>query len=179
MQLFVLDYDPEKAAVSLCDVHLRKMCLETAQILSGVLRLRSLFPADTMPGVYNIHHPVIRALRESDFRLGYVLTYNAALHGEYFYRFGKLHKYSALCPAYRILFFPDGIKKDLTPDWGFARSFKNFSPSSTELFTAFREYYCHKKTILGNFWSYTGRCEPDFLRHCRKERLQGSGFQGD
>ena len=37
MQLFILDYNPKKAAQMLADTHVRKMCLETAQILSAIL----------------------------------------------------------------------------------------------------------------------------------------------
>ena len=83
MQLFVLDYDPGRAAVMLCDVHLRKMCLETAQILSSVLfrQGRGLLPE--MPKAYNPAHPVIRAV-DTPQKINWVLLYNYALHGEYF-----------------------------------------------------------------------------------------------
>ena len=37
MQLFILDHDPGRVPAMLCDVHVRKMCLETAQILSSVI----------------------------------------------------------------------------------------------------------------------------------------------
>ena len=56
MQLFILDRDPEKAAQMLCDSHLRKMCLETAQILSSVLYLQGKSLADGMPNPY---HPIL------------------------------------------------------------------------------------------------------------------------
>ena len=36
MNIFVLDADPERAARDLCDRHVVKMCLETAQILSTI-----------------------------------------------------------------------------------------------------------------------------------------------
>ena len=59
MQLFILDYAPRRAAGMLCDVHLRKMCLETAQILSSVLFLQGRELCPEMPRVYNPAHPVI------------------------------------------------------------------------------------------------------------------------
>ena len=36
MNIFVVDIDPSKAAQSLCDKHVVKMVLETAQILSTI-----------------------------------------------------------------------------------------------------------------------------------------------
>ena len=42
MNIFVLDPDPEKAASMLCDCHVRKMCLETAQILSACMVIRDI-----------------------------------------------------------------------------------------------------------------------------------------
>lgn len=42
MNIFVLDKNPSMAAQMLCDCHVRKMCVETAQILSGVMLRRGL-----------------------------------------------------------------------------------------------------------------------------------------
>ena len=165
MQLFILDEHPEKVPRMLCDAHVRKMCLETAQILSGILFLRSIPLAAGMPRAYNCNHPVIRAVAGSDFKTAYTLTYNEALHGEYFYRFSKLHRYAALCPAYRIKLFPDGGEQELCPDWSFARSFKDFIPRSSGLTASFREYYCYKKKVIAS-WRYTARQMPDLLRDC-------------
>ena len=166
MQLFGLDKDPEKVPRMLCDVHVRKMCLETAQILSGVLFLRSISPAAGMPKAYNCNHPVIQALWDSDFKTAYTLACNEALHREYFFRFRKLHSYASLCPAYRVLLFPEG-NRTYVPDWSFARSFKNFTPRSTDLTAAFREYYCYKKSVIRH-WQYTARKEPPFLQNCQR-----------
>ena len=49
MQLFILDYDPELVPGMLCDAHLRKMCLETAQILSSVLLAKGKQRQKDMP----------------------------------------------------------------------------------------------------------------------------------
>ena len=126
MQLFILDEHPEKVPRMLCDAHVRKMCLETAQILSGVLFLRSIPLGAGMPRAYNCNHPVIRAVAGSDFKTAYTLTYNEALHGEYFYRFSKLHRYAALCPAYRIKLFPDGGGAGALSGLEFCTQFQGF-----------------------------------------------------
>ena len=92
MQLFVLDRDPADAAGMLCDVHLRKMCLENPQILSSCLVLRGVRLAEGMPRPFNVHHPVIKAL-DSAFKLNWCVAHNDALHQEYRRRFGKNHCY--------------------------------------------------------------------------------------
>jgi hypothetical protein len=51
MNIFVLDDDPKKAAEMLCDRHVVKMCVETAQILSGVMLRRGMELYDDMPSV--------------------------------------------------------------------------------------------------------------------------------
>lgn len=50
MNIFVVDRDPVKAAQMLCDEHVIKMILETAQLLSTVSHLRGV------PGPYRINH---------------------------------------------------------------------------------------------------------------------------
>ncbi|MBQ9501643.1 MAG: hypothetical protein IJU70_05760 [Lentisphaeria bacterium] len=62
MQLFVLDRSPRRAARYLADVHVRKMCLECAQILSCVLCARGGGLEPGMPRPYNPAHPVVRAV---------------------------------------------------------------------------------------------------------------------
>ena len=59
MQIFVLDYDPKKAASYLSDIHLNKMCLETAQILSSIMVVNHIDLVEGMPKPFNVRHPVI------------------------------------------------------------------------------------------------------------------------
>lgn len=49
MNIFVLDTNPAKAAAMLCDCHVRKMCMETSQILSAVMLRRGLELYPEMP----------------------------------------------------------------------------------------------------------------------------------
>ena len=57
MQLFILDRNPYRAVEMLADVHVRKMCLETAQILSAVMVINGNLLSENMPAIYNINHP--------------------------------------------------------------------------------------------------------------------------
>lgn len=160
MQLFILDRHPILAAQMLCDTHLRKMCLETSQILSGVMFHRHLPLRRMMPQVYNPHHPVITAIN-SPAKINWVLRYNAALHNEYFYRFGKYHAYYPLSAIYiRILYTP-GIPQEEN-QWDFARSFKDMKCDEPDIVEAYRRYYRFKKQLIRN-WNYSRRPEPYWL----------------
>ena len=161
MQLFILDYAPRRAAGMLCDVHLRKMCLETAQILSGVLFLQGRGLAPGMPKVYNPAHPVIKAL-DSPQKINWVILYNKALHREYFRRFGRKHAYHFLCPQYRKSLWIFGVKlhkKSLS----FARDFKGVDIAEPDIVGAYRQYYRYKKRLL-KYWNYTKTAEPRWLK---------------
>ena len=91
MNLCVLHENSRIAAQMLCDSHLRKMCTETAQILTGVLLRRNITPPEGMPKPQNINHPVIVAAAETSAGLDWVLNYNYDLHIEYMKRFSKEH----------------------------------------------------------------------------------------
>lgn len=160
MQLFVLDYLPQNAAMMLCDKHLRKMCLENAQILSCLLAEREVLPW-YMPKVYNPRHPVVLNLNTPG-KINWCIDYNDFLHQEYFFRFGKDHSYRKLAGIYRAgLSVPLSDGKPETLD--FARNFKDFVPVSQDIVQAYREYYCYKKKIMKSF-VYTRRPEPEWLK---------------
>lgn len=89
MNLFVTSTSPALAAQSLCNIRLRKMILETAQLLCTELRRRG---ADYMPyRPTHPQHPVTLSLR-NDGVLLWVEEYFIELHNEYVYRFAKPHK---------------------------------------------------------------------------------------
>ena len=158
MQLFILDRSPEVSARALSDIHLRKMCLETAQILSAVICLQNYALPPDMPKVYNINHPVIQALA-SQFLINWTTAYFQTLHEEYFHRFKKYHAYASLVPVCRqILYRHTDIE-----DWSFAKVFKDFTPTSADIVAAYREYYRFKKSIIKN-WHYTNAAEPEWLK---------------
>ena len=157
MQLFILDRDPFRAVEMLADVHVVKMCLETAQILSSVLSAHNKKLFEAMPKPYNVRHPVITAL-DSAPKINYTLFYNSALHDEFLYRFGRKHKYYELAKVYfEFLFEPSEFA-----DWSFCRNFKGIEIKNPDIVEAYREYYVFKKSVIRR-WHYTNRKEPDFL----------------
>lgn len=161
MQLFILDREPDRVPGLLCDVHVRKMALETAQILSSVIVLQGGKTAPGMPKPYNLNHPVIRAL-DSPWKVNWTLRFNAALHAEYRYRFGRAHAYAPLCAVYTDMLFRE-LPPETVPDWTFGRVFKNFTTDEPDLIRAWRLYCRSKKRVIRN-WRYTRRAEPGWLR---------------
>ena len=160
MQLFVLDYSPVVSARCLCDKHLRKMCLETAQILSSVMAKYDLPLSENMPRPYNVLHPVIKAL-DSPVRIDYAVIYNAALHSEYERRFGKSHAYTDLRQLYWRNLFNGNFIFDPS-ECTFARAFKDIEITQKDIVLAYRIYYRYKKTQIPD-WRYTNSAEPKWL----------------
>ena len=84
MNIFVIDRDPEIAAISLMDKHVVKMALETAQILSTV-----------NGGPYKpTHetHPCTLWAKEGIDNYKWLVKHGLAICDEYMYRFNKVHK---------------------------------------------------------------------------------------
>ena len=156
MNIFVLDREPTVAVTMLCDAHLRKMCVETAQILSGVMLRKGLKLADGMPKPQNINHPVIRAV-DTPQKRNWLLLYNYNLHLEYLRRFRKIHAYEKLTDAYcEQLCTPIGGKESDT----FAKCCGKLDVSNLDIVTAYRRYYLDVKKpdlMAKGMWKFTGR----------------------
>lgn len=159
MQLFILDKNPEKAVKMLADCHIIKLCLETAQILSSVIKNHNKQNNQLLPKPYNPNHPVIKAIN-NQFKINYVLKYNKALHNEFIYRFNKKHAYFSLINIYNKILFND---TDIKDDFSFAQDFKNFSTDEHDIVNAFKAYYKFKKSIIKR-WKYTKTEEPNWLK---------------
>jgi hypothetical protein len=113
MNIFVLDEDPAKAARDLCNKHVVKMIIESAQILSTVYRLameeRWNFPAkdaERCPRLYkatHIHHPVTQWVRSSVHNTDWLWQHLLAIESEYNARYNprreKQHKSGAVIRA--------------------------------------------------------------------------------
>lgn len=89
MNLFVTDPSPTASAQALCDIRLRKMVLETAQMLCTEGRRRG-WP-DMPYKSTHANHPVVLSL-QNDGTLAWVTDYFCAINAEYAYRFNKDHK---------------------------------------------------------------------------------------
>jgi len=91
MNIFILDGDPVKAAAMLCDKHVVKMTLETAQMLC------SAFPKGEAPykrAHYN--HPCTIWTRTSQQNYKWLIKHGLAIADEYTARYNKTHKSAAV-----------------------------------------------------------------------------------
>ena len=98
MNIFVLDFDPVKAARMHCDKHIPKMCVEAAQMMASALR-RHGATDEQMPltksgtpykGGYK-HHPCTVWAGDSRDNFIWLARHAQALLTEYSNRFDKVH----------------------------------------------------------------------------------------
>lgn len=154
MNIFVLDYDPTRAAVSQCDKHVVKMVLETAQILCAIFE-----PGEAPYRRTHYNHPCTIWSRESIQNFNWTVDHGKALAAEYTYRYGKRHKSQDViewCDLYQYrLNLP---KIGLTP---FALAMPEKYRSSNPV-QSYRDYYIGEKMNIAQ-WNKS-RTMPDWVR---------------
>lgn len=89
MNIFVLDYNPQKCAQMHCDKHCVKMILETAQLLCGVHHMTG---GNAPYGLSHKNHPCSMWVRECIENYVWLCDLGIELCKEYTYRYGKRHK---------------------------------------------------------------------------------------
>ena len=153
MNIFAVDSDPKIAAQQLCDKHVVKMILESAQMLCAV------FPNGEAPykrAFYN--HPCTKWARESVENYEWLLNHAYAMWQEYTRRYGKVHKsLNAIgwCGSnYHKLNIPS---KGLTP---FAQAMPEEYKNDCSV-TAYRSYYNGEKAY---FAKWTKRETPNWFQ---------------
>lgn len=95
MNVFVLDENPNVAAQALCDKHLIKMQLESAQLLSTVVYLRT---GVTHAGLYkptHIHHPCTQHMVKSWAYTQWVFNNARGMNAEYRLRYRKVYSHAS------------------------------------------------------------------------------------
>tara|TARA_B100000787_G_scaffold142515_1_gene111906 strand:- start:993 stop:1562 length:570 start_codon:yes stop_codon:yes gene_type:complete len=94
MNIFYVDKDPVIAAQMMCDKHVVKMILESAQMLSTAVRVQSGDEKANELGLYKMahkNHPSTKWARKSYFNFIWLYKHMIALMEEYTYRYGKNH----------------------------------------------------------------------------------------
>jgi len=95
MNIFYLDRDPEIAAQMMCDKHVVKMILESAQMLSTAHRVLDGDDYANKKGLYKSthkNHPCTIWTRFSGMNYLWLYEHMRALMDEYTYRYDKHHK---------------------------------------------------------------------------------------
>ena len=100
MNIFIVDTDPRQAARDLCDKHVVKMTLETAQLLCTTAHTLNL-PAPYNPTHTN--HPCAVWARSNQESFVWLLEHGLALCSEYTRRFNKIHKSEPIIKEAKVL----------------------------------------------------------------------------
>jgi hypothetical protein len=147
MNIFVVDNDPKIAARNLCDKHVVKMILESAQMLCSPF---SEGEAPYKRSHYN--HPCTKWARQSQANYEWLLTHAYSLSEEYFWRYGKIHK------SVNVIDWCDnnshrlGLAQEigLTP---FAQAIPD-EYKNDDVTQAYRDYYNGEKAYFAK-WAYS------------------------
>ena len=107
MNYFYVDEDAITAARMLCDKHVVKMILETAQMLSTAHRLLETPQAPFVYKATHTNHPSTKWLRSSQIAYKHGLHHLRGLLLEYELRYGKIHKTSGL--LYHLSKIPEAL----------------------------------------------------------------------
>ena len=105
MNIFYLDRDPVIAAQMMCDKHVVKMILESAQMLSTAHRVCDGDKYAEKMGLYKLahkNHPSTIWVRSSSKHYKWLYDHMIALMEEYTYRYGKHHATERLIEPLRI-----------------------------------------------------------------------------
>jgi len=173
MNIFVLDRNPEIAAREMCDKHVVKMIVESAQMLSTCHRMldgtyekrpsisgKRMVPyyklddwrEDTIYKAVHFKHPCNIWIRETSTNYNWLVKHFGALLREYNIRYGKHHKCESLFDAFVCL--PDNITNG--PLTEFAQAMPD-DCKTTNVVEAYRNYYVKHKR---DFATWKGREVP-------------------
>ena len=145
MNIFVVDEDPEIAARQLCDKHVVKMILETAQMLCTVAASHGY---DTPYRATHAKHPCTLWAAKSADNWSWLLQHGLAMCAEYTRRYGRTHKSEQVimwCAGLKIG-FPES---SLTP---FAQAMPPKYKNESAV-TAYRAYYHGEKAAFATWKS--------------------------
>ena len=145
MNIFVVDKDPTVAAQQLCDKHVVKMVLETAQMLCTVARKQGY---EAPYKLAHPKHPCTLWAGHSVANWLWLLRHGHALCEEYTRRYGKVHKSQKViewCAGIRLRF----TETSLTP---FAQAMPQQYKNPCAV-TAYRAYYHGEKADFATWKS--------------------------
>ena len=154
MNIFILDKEVEKCAEYHCDKHVIKMILESAQMLSAVVRLNG---HDIGYKLTHKNHPCTIWARESLSNYNWLVRLTRLLNYEYRYRYDKdiNHKSYDLVKTLPIPDLPD---IGLTP---FAQAMPEQYKNKNAV-KAYRDYYINEKS---SFLTWTKRKKPTWMNN--------------
>lgn len=152
MNIFILDKDPESAARMLCDKHLIKMILESAQLLCS--------PYEPGAAPYkrtHYNHPCSKWIRESRKNYKWLLKHALAMCDEYESYYKKVHK------SKEVILWCKNNMEQISFDDFFLTPFVQAMPDkykNENPIQAYRDYYLNEKREIAK-WNH-GRKPPEW-----------------
>tara|TARA_B100001250_G_scaffold359928_1_gene337092 strand:+ start:332 stop:796 length:465 start_codon:yes stop_codon:yes gene_type:complete len=144
MNIFILDQNPKIAATMLCDKHVVKMIVETAQILCTVSH--GLGYVEAPYRATHKNHPCTLWVAKSRENWNWLLEHGLEMCAEYTKRYGKIHKSQAVIEWCAKI--PNPPKWDkLTP---FAQAMPVQYKDSNPV-VAYRNYYKGEKSSFAKW----------------------------
>lgn len=156
MNIFVLDLDPATCATYHANIHVPKMVVETAQLLSTV------YPPTMYYKHTHYNHPCAKWVRESASNFRWLLSLGFHLSREYTHRYKRTHAtHKTLAAMMDNLpspaFFPS---IPMTP---FAMAMPDEFKDTNDIVSSYRNYYKHKGSLMKMVWGPT-RNIPDWYK---------------
>lgn len=152
MNIFVLDNDINTCAKYHCDKHVIKMILESAQMLSSVVRLNG---HDIGYKLTHQNHPCTIWARKSLSNYLWLFQLTDSLNSEYRYRYNKVINHKSY-DMIKTLPLPKLPTLGLTP---FAQAMPD-QYRNTDPVKAYRDYYINEKS---NILTWTKRQTPTWV----------------
>ena len=156
MNLFFIDRCPIKSAQQLCDKHVVKMVLETAQMCSTAMHEWGLAPH--FKHIYKpayINHPMTVWVRDNGYNLAWAVNHGLEIGREYTRRYGKIHKSTAVLAEMDDGWVHDDYDAHTTPPQCMPDEFK-----CDDYVEAYRAYYRKDKRYI---LQWTGRPVPEWI----------------
>ena len=157
MNIFFLDKTPDGSAEMLCDKHVPKMLLESAQMLSTALHSHTM---GISTGIYKEaypNHPMTKWVGDNRSNFKWALDNALWINNEYQYRFKKEHKSFRIIQNISFNNYIDDIPDGdmTTPPQCMPDEYKN-----KNYVTAYRDYYKGEKEYFAK-WE-KGRSQPEW-----------------
>ena len=141
MNIFYVDQDPYKAAEYLCDKHVVKLVLESAQIMSTVYNLSYENKPDFTYRTTHKNHSVVKWARECFENYQWLSRHAVGLLVEYTHRYSKVHASTEVIT--KCCWAPDSvpINGEMTPPaQAMPEEYRDEDPV-----VAYRRYYIEDK----------------------------------
>lgn len=153
MNIFFLDRSPALSAQLLCDKHVLKMTIESAQMLSTIQRYFGNSDLSLYKSTH-LNHPCTLWARKTSGNYAWLLQHLIALLEEYSHRFRRQHKTSFTLPSLSLC--PDKIPNDTL-----IFDTKVTDNDLSDVIESYRLYYFNKSSRMPMKWSH--RCPPEFI----------------